>query len=293
MSYQDNLQAKRQAQLEKIQANKKAAEVKKEEDRETKNLTNPNFSMHKLKRAVISYDQIQYCLPMHSYKLSWSTLVHSHKNERGWTVHINCTDLYRMGSCEFCKMTGYQYEPKEIRMGIFYVFNTIGEKRSFEKEENGVNKTITYFLNPAQVVEISEEGSGKDVVKYLDNMDKEGLFVKKTWQILLKKGTAKQDAAGKTRYTGRGFDLPESISEEDLVARIGKEGFEPGLPEYAKNWSMMINEIQATKGEEAARQEVFRYMITSFDNAAEVAELTGMELPQKPERQETKKGLFN
>ncbi len=279
------------AAKEKIEAKKEEVKVTKESDKEKKALTSQ--SMHKLRKAVISYDHMQYILPMHSFKLAWSTLVHSHKNEKNWTSHIMCSDLFKPNSCEHCRKEGWEFEPREVKTFVGYCFNTVGEKRSFNKVEDGVEKTITYFLNPAQVIELPARGDGEHILKTFDMYEKDKLFTQKIWGIYLKKGEQTTNAAGKTKWVGRGFELPETVTPEEMVEKLGKEGFEPCLPSFAQKWASEIAEIYKTKGEDAARDEVFRYILPSFDNAQDIADIKGIDLPQKPERQETSTGVYS
>lgn len=279
----------------KAQAKKDEANKEKEAKREKDALTNPTFSMHSLKRLIIGADETYFTQPMHAYELASEMLIHPKvKNEKGEEkyAHVFCIDILTMDTdlasehqCQHCKHEGYQFEPKPVLGKVDYVYNTIGDKRSFTGKDGS---KVTYYLNPAQVVEIQSDGKGgSTVLPMFKTLAKDKLYEKKIWGIRRESG--KPDSNGVPR--GGGFVAPEIVDEEELITRLGKEGVTIGLPEYAQKWADSIKEIHEKQGEAAAKDEVFRYILTSFDNAEEVVEIINkldkrrnLSLPKKPEK---------
>lgn len=305
MGYQDNIQKKIAEQKNRLDNKRDENKKERVEEKSRKAITNPNHSMHKLQRLVIGADMDIFTRPMHEYKLASEILIHtSRKNEKNEDkyCHNFCIDVLVMGtnleneySCPSCGLEGYKFEGKPIMAKVDYVYSTIGTKRTFIGKEG---ETVTYYVNPSQVVEIQSDGNGgKVVLPLFDTYDQDGLYAKKNWSINRAAGT--KGADGKTRGGGW-VNTPKTISDTDLVAKLNLEGVTADLPLYAQAWTDGIKKIQEEKGDQAAKDEVFRYILTSFDNAAQVVEITNklrqmegrkdlLVLPVKPVRDNDKK----
>lgn len=292
--YESNVAKKLEEKRKAIEAKKQARQQERNEE-QTKRQSNPLFSMLKLRRLVISADVDYYFLAMHDYELGWDLLVHSSKlNEQGKKVYCHrlCEDPFEEGTCKICKdldngtVSGFEFEPMYLRGIVGYVFNTIGEKREFEVEVSGTKDKVVYFVNPAQVIEIQADGKGgSNILPLFKTLNKKKLFEGSIFSI--RRDVGIPDARGIKR--GGGYNqAPVLVEPEDLLDNLGRQGIEANLPEYAQKWSDRIKEMSA-ESKQKAKDEVFRFMLTSFENAEEIAAIKRIELPKKEQKTEAQK----
>lgn len=294
-SYEENLQKKIADKRKQIEEARKQKSEERVVERDKKAVANPSLSMHKLMRMILREDETFICLPMHSYDYAWDMLVHTPKitNEEGKDrySHIMCTDPFEENSCKWCRLaekdlatkeeggegkSWSQYDPRHLVGMVMYVLNSVGSKRTFKGRDG---EDVTYYLNPAQVVEIQGDGKGKDnVLSTFKTFEKNKMFESVIWGIRREPGII---VKGKKRS---GSLVPvTTFSEEEVMEKLGTEGMEAKLPESAQAWA---DSIKAIKDKNKAKDEVFKYIITSFDNAAEIAKIKRIELPQKVEKNE-------
>lgn len=292
-SYEENLNKKLQERRKQLEDAKQSKILEKQAEREKRALTNPELSMHKLKRLVLSEDELFFVLPMHDYELGWDVLVHTHKttgdNGKDKYSHIMCTDPLVEDSCQWCKLAMKemapkedggekrafsQYDPRHLKSFVMYVFNKVGAKRTFTGKEG---EDVTYFINPSAVVEIQAEGKGKDnVLSIFKTFSKNKMFESAIWGVRREPGIMING-----RKRSGAFAPVTTFTEEELLEKLGREGIEAKLPESAQAWA---DKIKAIKDQSQAREEVFRYIITAFDNSDEIAKIKQIELPTKEEK---------
>ena len=142
--YETNLLNKIKESREKVETLKRAKAEQREAERDLKAITNPNFSMSKLSRLVLTADEPFFMAPMHSFDLSWDMLIHSPKivtNGKTRYTHLVCPDVFARNTCEHCKTyekmleespkTAWEYDARHVKVMVMFVFNALGEKRSF------------------------------------------------------------------------------------------------------------------------------------------------------------------
>jgi len=290
--YENNLMKKIEEKRRQLESIRKSKQEQRDAEKEEKAITNPNFSMHKLGRLILSADENFYMAPLHSYDLAWDMLVHTHKvksNGKDKLAHTICTDQFEDGSCELCKTyekllesnskNAWEFNSRHVKAMVMYIYNTIGSKRTFTGESGD---QVTYYLNPVQVVEIPADGKGKDcILSLFETYDQDSMFISKIWAVRRKAGT--KDARGITR--GGGYEPAKTVKEDQLLEALGKEGISAALPEYTKQW---VDKIKGTykSSKTKAKDEVLRYILTSFDNGEQIAKYMKVELPQKDVKDE-------
>lgn len=200
---------------------------------------------------------------MHDYELGWDMLIHPKNPETDKLCNILCTAPFE----EDCSVCNLGHEPKYVRVMLMFIFNTLGQTYTYT-DTNGAKKTIP--LCPVQAVQIQADGKGGQLVlPMFKNFNKLKEFDKSIWVIRRENGP------------GKGFTVPTTITEEELLTRLGNQNISPNLPEYAQNWANTIKEIMEKHGKEKAKDEVFRFLATCFDNKEDIAKIKRIELPKK------------
>jgi hypothetical protein len=266
--------------LKKLQEKKAAIELKKQEReaQDHERLVNPVFAMNKISRHItredIPYIE-KFLLP---YDLSIDILFHAWevKDGKDKLCHKLCGAFYG-ADCEICGQTPINQkkfrncDPLASKVLLSFVLNNLGA--TWTDEETGKS----FPMNPVKFQELPLEGKGMTtVIPPLRSANKLKHFESSYWVLLR--------GSGKNSDIPKGWATPEVLTEpEEVFDRLGRE-VSLDLPEYAVNFVNKITAIHEKQGKEAAKNELFRFLLTSFENGEEAAKIMNIEYPKREER---------